>query len=101
MIPVPFPGFPWLLLFHFLMGYPVCQACGSRAIIECCFTRLLCTQVSRMNLLETESYSDVVAKGRRRKRPKLASGVTDLSSLIATVEVRYRCRERLEACAMY
>lgn len=37
MIPVPFPGFPWLLLFHFLMGYPVCQACGSRAIIECWF----------------------------------------------------------------
>lgn len=46
-----------------------------------------------MNLLETESYSDVVAKGRRRKRPKLAPGVTDLSSLVATVEVRYRCCE--------
>lgn len=46
-----------------------------------------------MNLLETESYSDVVAKGRRRKRPKLASGVTDLSSLIATAEVRLRYGE--------
>ena len=41
-----------------------------------------------MNLLQTESYEDVLSSGRRRKRPKLASGVNDLSTLLATAEVR-------------
>lgn len=41
-----------------------------------------------MNLLETESYSDVLTKGRRRKRPKLAGGVNDLSGLLVKAEVR-------------
>lgn len=41
-----------------------------------------------MNLLETESYSDVLTSGRRRKRPKLTSGVNDLSTLLASAEVR-------------
>lgn len=40
-----------------------------------------------MNLLGTESYADVLTGGRRRKRPKLANGVTDLSTLLATAEV--------------
>ncbi|CBN77992.1 Ngp1, nucleolar GTPase [Ectocarpus siliculosus] len=44
-------------------------------------------KVSRMNLLETESYSDVLANGRRRKRPKLGGGVNDLSTLLASAEV--------------
>lgn len=43
-----------------------------------------------MNLLETESYSDVLANGRRRKRPKLITGVNDLSTLLASAEVRCR-----------
>lgn len=43
-----------------------------------------------MNLLETESYADVLTSGRRRKRPKLASGVNDLSSLLTSAEVRKR-----------
>ena len=51
-----------------------------------------------MKLLETESYSDVLAKGRRRKRPKLSSGVTDLSSLIATAEVKTLTYENLTCC---
>lgn len=50
-------------------------------------------QVSRMNLLETESYEDVLSSGRRRKRPKLAGGVNDLSTLVATAEVRKREHE--------
>ena len=41
-----------------------------------------------MNLLQTESYEDVLSSGRRRKRPKLAGGVNDLSTLVATAEVR-------------
>lgn len=41
-----------------------------------------------MNLLETESYADVLSKGRRRKRPKLDGGVSDLASLVAKAEVR-------------
>ncbi|CAM9494260.1 unnamed protein product [Ectocarpus sp. 8 AP-2014] len=44
-------------------------------------------KVSRMNLLETEGYSDVLANGRRRKRPKLGTGVNDLSTLLASAEV--------------
>ncbi|CAN0062663.1 unnamed protein product, partial [Laminaria digitata] len=44
-------------------------------------------KVSRMNLLQTESYEDVLSSGRRRKRPKLAGGVNDLSTLVATAEV--------------
>lgn len=40
-----------------------------------------------MKILETESYSDVLDNGRRRKRPKLATGVNDLSALLATAEV--------------
>jgi len=40
-----------------------------------------------MNLLETESYSDVLSNGRRRKRPKLTNGVNDLSTLLASAEV--------------
>lgn len=59
------------------------------------FCPFLCPpeQVSRMNLLETESYSDVLDNGRRRKRPKLATGVNDLSALLATAEVwgKYIC----------
>ncbi|CAM9443806.1 unnamed protein product, partial [Choristocarpus tenellus] len=39
-----------------------------------------------MNLLETESYADVLTGGRRRKRPKLSGGVSDLSSLLAKAE---------------
>lgn len=41
-----------------------------------------------MNLLETETYADVLTSGRRRKRPKLDSGISDLSSLLAKAEVR-------------
>ncbi|CAM9290266.1 unnamed protein product [Pylaiella littoralis] len=44
-------------------------------------------KVSRMNLLETESYSDVLTNGRRRKRPKLTGGVNDLSTLLASAEM--------------
>lgn len=40
-----------------------------------------------MNLLETETYADVLTNGRRRKRPKLAGDVNDLSSLLAKAEV--------------
>lgn len=47
-----------------------------------------------MNLLQTESYEDVLSSGRRRKRPKLAGGVNDLSTLLATAEVRGRGRTR-------
>lgn len=45
-------------------------------------------KVSRMNLLETETYADVLTNGRRRKRPKLAGDVNDLSSLLAKAEAR-------------
>ena len=38
--------------------------------------------------MQTESYEDVLSSGRRRKRPKLAGGVNDLSTLVATAEVR-------------
>lgn len=47
-----------------------------------------------MNLLETESYSDVLANGRRRKRPKLGSGVNDLSSLLASAEVKQKVKSK-------
>ncbi|CAM9298082.1 unnamed protein product [Discosporangium mesarthrocarpum] len=43
-------------------------------------------KVENMNLLETESYEDVLSKGRRRKRAKLSAGVNDLSGLLARAE---------------
>lgn len=55
---------------------------------------IVVSQVSKMNLLETESYSDVLANGRRRKRPKLTSGVNDLSSLLASAEVTDKSNQK-------
>ena len=54
-----------------------------------------------MNLLETESYSDVLTSGRRRKRPKLTNGVNDLSTLLASAEVRGRERGREEGAEKF
>lgn len=80
------------LLFHRMSHYRLSEVngltCNSFMSYLCLLRVFLCLfQVSRMNLLETETYADVLTNGRRRKRPKLAGDVNDLSSLLAKAEV--------------